>query len=144
MPPRIAPADPAGPSAAPESRRRPVYLPRVTPGQRAILDFLQEDLHSGWPLALNLLAKYSSVAARGGDRGGGLAIPESVVVDGRGLESARGADERVGVTVECTVEAAGALSTLMAGRVPRKDRALALEGLLQEVCWSGGWGGWGG
>lgn len=125
FPPRIAPANrvAASPDAPP---RRAIYLPKVTPGQRAVLDFLQEDLRSGWPLALRLLAKYS-VTGAGEESGGapGSAAAGGVVLVGAGAGTV--------VSVECQKEAAAALSGLMSERVPQRDRALALEGLLTEV-----------
>lgn len=104
--------------------RRTVYLPKVTSGQRAILDFLQEDLRSGWRLALRLLAKYSIAA---GD-------PQKDL-DGEGRVVMEGAENPAGVTVECRKEATEALSAMMSDRlrVPPRERALAFEGLLSEV-----------
>lgn len=110
MLPRVSPTDPSQP-LTPETQRRTAYMPKVTPGQRAILEFLQLELRSGWQMALTLLAKFS--VAPGWREGGG------------------GEEE---VTVECTKEAASALSAMMSERVPRRDRALALEGLIAEVC----------
>ncbi len=93
---------------------------QVTPGQRAILEFLQEDLRSSWRLAVRLLAKYSVVGEVEGAVGGVVLGGE---VAGPG-----------GVSVECVKEAATALSAIMSkGSVPKRDRALALEGLLSEV-----------
>lgn len=73
---------------------------------------------------MRLLAKYS---VAGG--GGGFVVPGSTV-EGVILV---GAEEGTGVTRECGKEAAGALSAMMSERVPRRDRALALAGLLAEV-----------
>lgn len=126
--PRVPPPDriPTAPGAPP---RRPVYLPKVTPGQRAILDFLQEDLRSGWQLALRLLAKYS-IAGWGGGGDGDAAVTDS----SSGGIIMGGARAGLGVTVECVKEVAEALCSMMStGRVPRLDRALALEALLLEV-----------
>ena len=107
-------------------------IPQVTPGQRAILDFLQEDLRSGWRLAVRLLAKYSVVGegeVQGDVVGGRAASPSSPGVVLGGAAAGPG-----GVSAECVKEAASALSAVMSqGRVPRRDRALALEGLLSEV-----------
>lgn len=122
FPPRIPPPDrvSASTSSSPtQQRRRPVYLPKVTPGQRAILDFLREELSSGWQLALPLLAKYS--------------VSEAVGVRGNGGGVSHGPSLGGVVTVECMKETALTLSSLMKDRVPNKDRALALEGLLQEA-----------
>ncbi|CAN0438671.1 unnamed protein product, partial [Ectocarpus sp. 12 AP-2014] len=60
--PRVAPAASSG-GSAPQATdpRRAVYMPKVTPGQRAILEFLQDDLRTGWRLAVRFLAKYSVV-----------------------------------------------------------------------------------
>lgn len=111
MLPRVAPSGGALSGGGAPSRR-PVYLPKVTPGQRAILDFLHEELCSGWQVALRLLAKYSvgGAGSEGGGTGGGSVV-----------------------TVECAKEAAATLSGMMSSQVPKKDRALALEALLQEV-----------
>lgn len=107
-------------------KRRPVYLPKVAPGQRAILDFLRDNLGSGWQLALRLLAKYSVV-------GGGGGVDVVPGVGDSGVIMAGGEEARAGVTVECVKEAAAALCSMMSDRVPRRDRALALDGLLDEV-----------
>ncbi|CAM9312609.1 unnamed protein product, partial [Laminaria digitata] len=124
--PRVPPPD-----RTPAASRRPVYLPKVSPGQRAILDFLQEDLRSGWQLALRLLAKYSVAEWGGGAGGDGGAIPDSYSAGGIIMGGARAG---LGVTPECVKEVAEALSSMMStGKVPKRDRALALEALLLEV-----------
>ncbi|CAN0410189.1 unnamed protein product, partial [Ectocarpus sp. 8 AP-2014] len=118
--PRVAPASGSG-GGGPQGTdpRRAVYMPKVTPGQRAILEFLQDHLRTGWRLAVRLLAKYS------------------VVVDGSEEASSAAAAVAAGpggVSVECVREAAAALSSVMSnGRVPKRDSAVALEGLLFDV-----------
>lgn len=108
----------------------------MTAGQRAILEFLQEDLRSGWRLAVRLLAKYSVVGEGGGEGegggvGGGAASPGFAAGEVFLGGAAAGPG---GISVECVKEAASALSAVMSeGRVPKRDRALALEGLLSEV-----------
>lgn len=104
--------------------RRTVYLPKVTAGQRAILDFLQEDLQSGWRLALTLLAKYS-IATEDPQKD----------FNREGRVMMEGAENSAGVTMECRREATEALSAMMSDRlrVPPRERALAFEGLLSEV-----------
>lgn len=71
-------------------------------------------------MAVRLLAKYSVVGEV--ERGvGGVVLGGEVAGPG-------------GVSVECVKEAATALSAIMSkGSVPKRDRALALEGLLSEV-----------
>ncbi|CAN0140383.1 unnamed protein product, partial [Ectocarpus fasciculatus] len=123
--PRVAPATASGgggAQAATVPPRRAVYMPKVTPGQRAILEFLQDDLRTGWRLAVRLLAKYS-VVGDGSEEASSAAAAAAAVAAGPG-----------GVSVECVREAAAALSSVMSnGRVPKRDRAVALEGLLSDV-----------
>lgn len=121
--PRVAPVDP-NTATSRDPQRRPVYVPRVAPGQRAILDFLQEDLRSGWQLALHLLLRCSVAGATGDGHGAA----------GRAGEGDGASGSAVGITVECASEAASVLSGMMSERVPRRDRALALESLLDEVA----------
>lgn len=74
---------------------------------------------------MRLLAKYSVAGEVEGDAGGGSGV---------GGGSAATALGPGGVSAECVKEAATALSSIMSkGRVPTRDRGLALEGLLSEV-----------
>ncbi|CAM9619353.1 unnamed protein product [Ectocarpus sp. 13 AM-2016] len=120
--PRVAPAAGSGGSATQATDpRRAVYMPKVTPGQRAILEFLQDDLRTGWRLAVRLLAKYSVVVDGSEEASSGAAAAAAAAGPG-------------GVSVECVREAATALSSVMSnGRVPKRDSAVALEGLLFDV-----------
>ncbi|CAM9468256.1 unnamed protein product, partial [Ectocarpus sp. 8 AP-2014] len=123
--PRVAPAAGSG-GGAPQATdpRRAVYMPKVTPGQRAILEFLQDDLRTGWRLAVRLLAKYSVVVDGSEEASSATtAVVAAAAAAGPG-----------GVSVECVREAAAALSSVMSnGRVPKRDSAVALEGLLFDV-----------
>lgn len=117
MPARVSHTDSDQPLTS-EAQRKASYVPKVTPGQRSILEFLQQDLKSGWQLALKLLAEFSVEPGKqdSASRGSG------------------GGEGQRGVTVECSKEVARALSTVMSKKVPAVDKALALEGLLREVC----------
>lgn len=117
MPARVSRTDTDQPLTN-EAQRKASYVPKVTAGQRSILEFLQQDLKSGWQLALNLLAKFSVEPGK---------------QDSASQGSGAGEGQR-GVTVECTKEVSRALSAVMSKKVPAADKALALEGLLSEVC----------